>query len=291
MSRKPVRMGELRGWAKLAAEARQQADRLPFGQRESGLLEVAKGLGEAKWSTQTLRRALAALAVTERLEAEAGIAAASLQAFPLAAVEYAARLYRRDPEKAKTEIGRLIKGEITVAQLKRLNEELRPLDREIGTGLKARFRKSMADVIVAAVEKKLGDRLYANRRTSEIRQGLREHVEDPLAIPDFVSGDQDPKTTIPPYGEFDPVRLAVLIVGPYSDVTLYQTRSFDWAARAKALLIVYRRVILVLPENCDPQPFMYWRAVLRALDRELMLLRISADRRAEFLEDPFSGRR
>jgi hypothetical protein len=286
-------MGELRGWAKMAAEARQQAERLPFGQREAGLLEVAKGLG-AKWSSQTLRRALSALTVTERFEAEAGIAAASLQTFPLAAVEYAARLYRRDPEKAKIEIGRLIKGEITVAQLKRLDEEVRPLDREIGAGLKARFRKSMADVIMAAVEKKFQrpPYLYTNRRTSEIRQGLREHVQDPLAIPDFVSQDQHSKSIVPPYGEFDKVRLAVLIVGPYGDVSLYQTRSFDWVARAKALLVVYHHVILVLPENCDPQPFKRWRAVLRARDRDLMLLEISADgdRGAEFLEDPLSGR-
>jgi hypothetical protein len=132
---------------------------------------------------------------------------------------------------------------------------------------------------------------YPNQRTSEIRQGLREHVEDPLAIPDFVSGDQGPKTSIPPYGEFEPVRLAVLIVGPYGDASLYRTRSFDWAARARALLTVYRRAILVLPENCDPEPFIYWRAVLRVGDGDLMLLKISADRRAEFLEDRLSGLR
>jgi hypothetical protein len=62
----------------------------------------------------------------------------------------------------------------------------------------------------------------------------------------------------------------------YSD-SLYRTRSFDWA-------------ILVLPENCDPAPFMYWRAMLRVHDDDLMLLKISAGGRAGFLEDPFAGR-
>ena len=84
-------MTEARGWAKWAADARQKADRLPFGQRESGLEEIARGLAGVRWSTQTLRRALAALEATERLQAEAGIAAADLQAYPLAAVEYATR--------------------------------------------------------------------------------------------------------------------------------------------------------------------------------------------------------
>jgi hypothetical protein len=284
-------MREVRGWAKVAADARREAGRLPFGQREAGLEEIAKSLAGVQWSTQTLRRALAALEATERLHAEAGIAAADLQAYPLAAVEYASRLFRRDPEAAKAAIGRLLKGEITVAQLKRLDAELRPLDREIGRGLKARFRKSMEKVILNAIEEKTRAHLIANPLTSEVRKGAREGGEDPLRIPDFLSGGTDPSSVIPPYGPIKGGRHVALIVGPYGDPSAYQSQAFDWVAKAKALLAVFRCTILVLPEDCPVKPYQYWRAMLRAPDLELMLLKISSNGEATFVEDPFIGRR
>ncbi|MEY9463864.1 hypothetical protein [Bradyrhizobium ottawaense] len=280
-------MKEVRDWAKVAAEARRDADRLPFGQRETGLEEIAKRLSGVQWSTQTLRRALAALEASERLQAETGIAAADLQAYPLAAVEYASRLFRRDPEAAKIAIGGLLKGEITVAQLKRLDAELHPLDREIGRGLKARFRKSREKVILNAIEEKTGARLIANPLTTLVRKGVREGGEDPLRIPDFLSGNLDP---IPLYGSVEYRRTVALIVGPYGDPSIYQSQAFDWVAKAKALLAVFRFTILVLPEDCPVKPYQYWRAMLRARDDDLMLLKISADSRGEFLEDPHAGR-
>lgn len=283
-------MKEVRGWAKVAADARREASRLPFGHREAGLEEIAKRISGVQWSTQTLRRALAALEATERLHAETGIAAADLQAYPLAAVEYASRLFRRDPEGAKAAIGRLLKGEITVAQLKRLDAELHPLDREIGRGLKARFRKSMEKVILNAIEKKTHAHLFANPLTSEVRKGAREGGEDPLRIPDFLSGGLDPSSVIQPYGPIKGRRHVALIVGPYGDPSAYQSQAFDWVAKAKALLAVFRRTILVLPEDCPVKPYQYWRAMLRARDDDLMLLKISADGRGEFLEDPHAGR-
>jgi hypothetical protein len=286
-----VDVTEARGWAQLAADARQKANSLPFGRREAGLAEVAKGLSGVQWSTQTLRRALAALEATERLEAEAGISAASLQRFPLAAVEYAARLFRRNPEQAKVEIARLLLGEITVAQLKRLDDQLHPLDREIGRGLKARFRKSMEELILTTIEKKTHVRLAANPLISDVRKGLREGGQDPLTIPDFLSGVLDPSTTIPSYGPIERRRHAALVVGPYSDTGAYQSQSFDWVAKAKALLAVFQRTILILPEACPEEPFGYWRAMLRAPDHELMLLKISSNGEAAFLEDPFIWRR
>lgn len=281
---------ELKSWVKTAAQARSRAPLLKYGTTDNGLRQVADELG-VKWSAQTMRRALFALAATERLESEAAIPAAELQRFPLAAVEYADRFYRRDPEKGKEQISKLIAGEITVAQLKRLEEKGHVPDREAGKSLKTRFRKSVQPVIEAAISKALSDHVMLNERTSEIKKGLRKNVEDPLAIADFVSTDQQSDTSIPPYGSFDPVRLAVLMVGPYSDESTYRTRSFDWAAKARALLEVYRRVILVLPPDCSPEPFIYWRAMFRLSDNSLLLLKLLPDRKSEFLEDAFSGRR
>jgi hypothetical protein len=280
---------EVRSWAKTAARARSRAPLLKYGTTDDGLRQVAGELG-VKWSAQTMRRAMSALAATDRLESEAAIPAAELQRFPLAAVEYADRLYRRDPAKGKEEISKLIEGKITVAELKRLEATGHAPDREAGKSLKTRFRKSVQPVIEAAISKALSDHVMPNERTSEIKKGLRKNVEDPLAIADFVSTDQGPDTSIPPYGSFELVRLGVLMVGPYSDKSNYRTRSFDWAAKARALLEVYRRVILVLPPDCPPEPFIYWRAMFRQPDNSLLLLKLLPGGKSEFLEDRFSGR-
>ena len=281
---------EVKSWVKTAARARSQAPLLKYGTTDNGLRKVATELG-VKWSAQTMRRAMFALAATERLESEAAIPAAELQRFPLAAVEYADRLYRRDPEKGKEEISKLIEGKITVAALKRLEAKGHAPDREAGKSLKTRFRRSAKPAIEAAISKKLSDRVMLNERTSEIKKGLRKNIEDPLAIADFVSTDQNPEISIPPYGPFTRVRLAVMMVGPYNDKSTYRTRSFDWVAKARALLEVYWRVILVLPPDCPAEPFIYWRAMFRLSDHSLLLLKLLPGGKSEFLDDHFSGRR
>jgi hypothetical protein len=281
---------EVRSWAKTAARARSRAPLLKYGTTDDGLRRVAGELG-VKWSAQTMRRAMSALAATDRLESETAIPAAELQRFPLAAVEYADRLYRRDPAKGKEAISKLIEGKITVAELKRLEAKGHAPDREAGKSLKTRFRKSVQPVIEAAISKALSDHVMPNERTSEIKRGLRKNVEDPLAIADFISKDQNPEISIPPYGPFTPVRLAVMMVGPYNDKSIYRTKSFDWAAKARALLDVYRRVVLVLPPDCSSEPFMYWRAIFRLSDNSLLLLKLLPDGKSEFLEDALSGRR
>ena len=141
-----------------------------------------------------------------------------------------------------------------------------------------------------AIEEKTHTRLTANPLISEVRKGVREGGQDPLTIPDFLSGRLDPSSAILPYGPIEGVRHAALIVGPYGDPTAYQSQAFDWVAKAKALLAVFRRTILVLPEDCPVKPYQYWRAMLRAQDYDLMLLKVSANGRGEFLEDPYAGR-
>lgn len=66
----------------------------------------------------------------------------------------------------------------------------------------------------------------------------------------------------------------------------YRAQSFDWVAKAKALLAVFRRTILVLPEECPEEPYSYWRTMLRTDEDDLMLLKISSGQRADFLADP-----
>jgi hypothetical protein len=97
-----------------------------------------------------------------------------------------------------------------------------------------------------------------------------------VAIADFVSTGQNSEILIPPCGTFTPVRLAVMVVGPYNDKSSYRTRSFDWAAKARALLEVYGQVILVLPPDFPTEPFSFWRAMFRQPDHSLLLLKLLA---------------
>ena len=200
---------------------------------------------------------MSALTATEtRLESEAAIPAVELQRLSLGRREYADRLYRRDPTKGNEESQSYSRARSRSPNWKRLEAKGHAPDREAGKSLKTRFRKSVQPVIEAAISKKL-DHVMLNERTSEIKKGLRKNIEDPLAIADFVSTDQNPEISIPPYGPFTPVRLAVMMVGPYNDKSTYRTRSFDWAAKARALLEVYLRVILVLPPDCPAETFIY----------------------------------
>jgi hypothetical protein len=280
---------EVRNWAKVASQARARASQLKFGTRDVGLEQIANEL-KIGWTAHTMRRALSALDATERLQAEAELPAAELQSFPLAAVEHAARLYRRDPVKGKQEILKLIAGQTTVAELQRLEAKGHAPDRETGQALRTRHRKSIANVIRTAILAELRVHVTLNARASEIKRKQRKPGEDPLAIADFVSTEQAPDTSIPVYGPFEPVRLAVVMVGPYNDKSRYRNRAFEWTARAIALLVVYRRVVLVLPHDCPDEPFLFWRATLRLSDDTLLLLKLHSDGTSVFLEDRLSGR-
>jgi hypothetical protein len=271
---------ETRHWAQVALKARERASRLGFGARDKGLQTIADDL-ETGWTAQTLRRALSAIAASEKIEAEAGIPAESLLRFPLAAVEYAARLYRRDPKVAISSITELINGEITVAQLKTKEEGGDVPGREAGKALETRYRKAMERVICQTIESTLQVSVGPNKS---------RFAEDPLTLADFVSADQDEMSWIPRYGQFDPKRLAIVIIGPYNDEVLYRNRAFDWTARAYALLVAYRQVVLVLPDKCPTEPFIHWRAMLRLSDDSLLLLKLDAEGRHEFLQDATSGR-
>jgi hypothetical protein len=270
---------QIRHWAQVALKARKRASQLDFGAREKGLQGLAEEL-QTGWTAQTLRRALSAIAASEKLEAEARLPAESLLRFPLAAVEYAARLYRRDPKTATGTISSLINGEITVAELKSVEAGINVPGREAGKALETRYRTAMKEAIRETIKSTLDVSVRPNKNKS---------AEDPLRLADFVSGDQDEKSWTPQHGQLDRRRLAVLIVGPYSDEALYRSRAFDWTAKAYALLVVYRQVALVLPENCPAQPYVRWRAMLRLSGQSLLLMQLNSNGRHEFLQGAGSG--
>jgi hypothetical protein len=62
--------------------------------------------------------------------------------------------------------------------------------------------------------------------------------------------------------------IAVLIVGPYQNKTLYRKRRFDWMLRAFGLAWSYDHVVLVLPNkqhlpDYDPWIFQYQQTVVK----------------------------
>jgi hypothetical protein len=236
-------------WFTTATGLRAAVARLPHGKREEGLKRIAAQNG---WSAQTLRRAMTALAFLDRLESETKIRAKNLARFPVAAIEYAARIYRRNPDDAQFMLKELVAGRINVAQLKEHEEQTRdqsPI--RSGKSLEFVFRQEAAPAIARIVGE-------------ELKQLDVNAFFDPRSFIDFISASHDWRT-------------AVLIVGPYQDPALYGKRAFDWIAKANALLPLFERVFLILPSNADVGHFTGWVHSLRISDDRLRLAQLGPD--------------
>lgn len=264
-------MDSRRAWVNRALAVREKVDRLEFGDRETGLRPVAERIG---WSGQTLRRALAAIEFTEHLERETSIPALGLQRFPLAAVEYASRLYRSNPKSALDAIQDLLEGRISVATLKQREETADSIAPKAGKSLEVGFRKSAENAIFEYVRERFAVALKAN--------DCRMH-NDPHSIADFVPKHQEKNAIAPQLSPGQKMHrpslpVAVVIVGPYSDTKLYEQRAFDWIARGNALLSIYDRIVLVLPEHCPSEPFITWSRKV-VLQEAVMPLKLAKDGR------------
>lgn len=247
-----------RSWFTTAIELRDEVAKLPYGKRESGLKIIA---GNRGWSAQTLRRTMTALAFVEKIEAETKIRAKHLARFPVAAIEYAHRIYRRNPANAVLMLQELIAGSISVAELKKYEEDSREeAATRSGKSLELAFRQETAQ----AIERLVGE---------ELKEVDVKAFYDPRVFIDFVSAIHDWRT-------------AVVIVGPYQDPALYGKRAFSWIAKAYTLLARFERVFLILPSNADASQFKGWTESLRIWDDRLRLAQLNANASTLKLDGP-----
>jgi hypothetical protein len=241
---------DIRPWVIDARRIQSEVNALPHGKVEHGLQQIAS---RVNLNTQTVRRIVAALDFLDRLKLQHKQLASNLQSYPVAAVEYLARWHKRDQRAALKAAENLVTGEITVKQLGDAEKEARKgAFSGSGKSLEVDYRRSVKASIERLVQSSFGGDLTLIP--------TRRSVEEPSSIPDFAFEDRHGTLVA-----------AVLIVGPYSDKTIYGRRAFDWTAKATALLHVFRYVFLVVPGDADVDVFWRWHTRLKLDERRLRI--------------------
>ena len=237
-----------------ARAIREQVAKLHHGNREVGLRKIA---GENR-NSQTLRRAISALEFLERLSKEAKYSSASkLEMYPVAAVEYLSRWYKRDAPGALQAADKLLRGDYDVKGLGEAESRSRKnifegAGKALETDYRSRVTKRIADIVHSEVDPSL----------ELFKSSL---LGDPAGIPDFAY--RNSKGTL---------MAGVLIVGPYRDPDLYRRRAFDWVSKAYTLLKIFKLVFLVLPDNASRQDFERLASQLDIDDRLLRIIKINS---------------
>lgn len=235
---------------------RDQVAKLQHGNRELGLQKIA---GENR-NPQTLRRAISALEFLERLSKEARYSSASqLEMYPVAAVEYLSRWYKRDARGALRAADKLLSGEYDV---KKLAAKERGSRKNIfdgaGKALETDYRLRVSKRIFEIVSAAAGPSLELFKDNS---------LGDPLGIPDFT------------YRNSKGILMAgVLIVGPYRDVDLYRRRAFDWVSKACTLLNLFELMFLVIPDNANLHLFKDLARQLNIGEHRLRIVKINSSK-------------
>lgn len=222
-------MEEIRPWVAEARLARDKIAQVPRGKRDEELRQIAKPR-----NGQTLRRAIAAVDFLDRLKGETEFPAGRLEAFPVAAIEYLLRWYKRDPSGALQAAEKLLRGEYTTHGLGKAEKETRTeVFAATGKALEADYRRSITD-IVKNIASRHTFRTITLATDADL-EPLGWHIKRAI---DFAFLDENKRLLV-----------AFVVVGPYRDIDLYHRRCFDWVARAHALLNLIETVYLVIPDN------------------------------------------
>lgn len=218
----------VRPWVLEARTIRDQVAKLHHGDRELGLQKIA---GENR-NPQTLRRAISALEFVERLSKEKYSSATKLEGYPVAAIEFLSRWYKRDSVGALQAADKLLSGEYDVKDLGEKEKNSRKnIFEGAGKALETDYRRQVADKIAEIVSAAAGPSLKL------VKSNL---LGDPLAIPDFAYMNANGKFVA-----------GVLICGPYRDKDIYRRRAFEWLSKAYILLNIFELMFLVLPDNAE----------------------------------------
>jgi hypothetical protein len=240
----------VRPWILEARVMRDQVAKLQHGDRELGLQKIT---GKNR-NPQTLRRAISALEFLERLSKEARYSSASkLEMYPVAAIEYLSRWYKRDSRGALRAADKLLSGEYDVKKLaaKERSSRKNVFD-GAGKALETDYRFRVSKRIFEIVSAEAGPSLELFSSND---------LGDPVAIPDFAFRNKNGKLVV-----------GALIVGPYRDKDLYRRRAFEWISKAHMLLNIFQFILLVLPENANVDHF---RMLMHSLHIDGSRLRVT----------------
>jgi hypothetical protein len=187
---------------------------------------------------QTLRRALAAFKFIETIESEPFLKGLSLRKAPVAAIEHLARWHAYDGKAARRAARLLSQGKFTVASLGAAERAARIAARPegIGRALLNDCRIRVGPVLRAQFpDLEMDDRAGRQKKEAYVDFRLRRPGAERWTI-------------------------AALIMGPYRDQRLYDSRLADWMVKALGLTHLYPRVILVVPTKIVKRRSLQWLA-------------------------------
>ena len=222
-------------WKDKARAAIAELQRVGHGVRETEMQAIARSNGNR--DTSALRRAIFAYQFLDRLRAENSSVHEVLMRAPLTVVEIIGRWYAFDPFKALSVANEWGRGKGTVRTIAKDMQTARNL------GFKGKTGGAYAKSFLAAAE-------------PVVVEVIGELVKDTALLPpaklvrDSASGQSiDFLFTSTPTKGQDPVNLAALVVGPYTNRKLYAHRCSDWITKAWGLAWIYDVVVLALPEK------------------------------------------
>lgn len=221
-----------RNWRDDARKAISELSGVSHGAREAEMRTIARHLS-GHTDTSSLRRAIAAHEFLEHLRTAMPVSYEHLENASLSIVEIISRWFSFDQLAALAAAKDWANGIGNVRSIGKAMQESRSpgYAGKSGAALGRAYVADAKSVVVAAVkalvqpEAKLSDVSVRNEATGQ----TLDFVFD-------VSKDH-------PRG-----RIAVIVVGPYSNKKLYGSRSGDWVTRAFGLAWIFEKVVLALPD-------------------------------------------
>jgi hypothetical protein len=222
-----------RNWRDEARTAIEELQRVGHGERETEMQAIARRSGHT--DTSALRRAIFASQFLDRLRTDNPSVHEILMQAPLTIVETIARWHAFDAFKALSVAREWGQGKGTVRTIAADMQKARIL------GFKGKTGSVYAKSFLAASQSAVVDAVSGLMKGATLPPPAK-------LVRDSASGQPiDFLFTIK--SGADEKKLAVLIVGPYTNKKLYGNRCSDWITKAFGLAWTFDRVILALPEK------------------------------------------
>jgi hypothetical protein len=221
-----------RDWRKEAQTAVDELKTSKYGEREATLRSLARRFGYKSDDPSSLRRGIAAHEFLERLRQSHPTEYEHLRDVPLSVAELIARWYAADPARALTAAKGWVRGTETVQSIRDAMEDSLPKGHGglVGAASERAYRAAALEQVTSVVQTLTNSKIESSStRQRDPASGLKY---------DFmfeISGTNGME------------RVAVLVVGPYTNPNMYRDRCDEWIARAFGLAWIFDRVVLVIP--------------------------------------------
>lgn len=218
-------------WVEKARAAKKMLSGKNYGGREKALLDA--GWGDAN----TARRAIFALNFLELAKRSYRSEYELLRHAPFSIVEKLGQWHAFDPTGALNAVHDWAKGKYSVRTL-------------------ADAVKIARDQATNPTTKELSANKYRKAAANSVRAFVSDLVKNQVSIElSFKEGKDTPpidyclKWYEEGFGKFSFRRAGAIIVGPYTNASLYKKRRHEWILRAFALAWFFDKVLLVLPNS------------------------------------------